>query len=265
MKYASLRAFSSSTDAVVTFQNGVKTITFNRPTKLNSLTEDMYRTIIATMKESNTDENTKLLVLTGTGDFYTSGTDVARFRNIENPKKLAEESAQMFMEYVTTFIDFKKPIIALINGHSVGIGTTTLGLTDIVYASDKATFSTPFSTLGLVPEGCSSYTFPRIMGYAKANEMLIFNQRLNAEEGHKCGLVTRVFPHNKFYDETSKLINEMAKLPLKSLVFSKDLVRGRERELLHKVNQAENDRLVERWQSEEFFSAIKKFFAKLAK
>ncbi|KAJ7338497.1 hypothetical protein JRQ81_012396, partial [Phrynocephalus forsythii] len=85
-------------------------------------------------------------------------------------------------DFVSHFIEFPKPLVAVVNGPAIGISVTLLGLFDIVYASDKATFQTAFSQLGLTPEGCSAYTFPKIMGPAKANEMLIFNSKITANQ-----------------------------------------------------------------------------------
>ncbi|KAG7267219.1 hypothetical protein CRUP_004560 [Coryphaenoides rupestris] len=110
----------------------------------------------------------------------------------------------------------------------------------------KATFHTPFSQLGQSPEGCSSYTFPKIMGATKASEMLLFNKKLTATQACAQGLVTEVFPDASFQTE--------------SLALSKQLIRATEMERLHTVNDAEVDRLLERWQSDECMSAIMSFF-----
>jgi len=74
--------------------------------------------------------------------------------------------------YVAAYVDFPKPLIAAVNGPAIGVAVTVLGLFDVVYAADNASFSTPFSRLGQSPEGCASYTFPKIMGHAKVRYVL---------------------------------------------------------------------------------------------
>ncbi len=74
---------------------------------------------------------------------------------------------QFDRKYTNAYIEFSKPLIAAVNGPAIGVAVTVLGLCDLVYASDSASFHTPFMTLGQSPEGCSSLVFPRIMGYAK--------------------------------------------------------------------------------------------------
>ena len=90
------------------------------------------------------------------------------------------------------FIDFPKPLVVLVNGPAVGISVTVMALCDAVYATDRATFHTPFTILGQSPEGCSTVTFPQAMGHAHASEMLLFNKKITASEAKERGIVSEV-------------------------------------------------------------------------
>nr|XP_002126596.1 enoyl-CoA delta isomerase 2, mitochondrial isoform X2 [Ciona intestinalis] len=255
---------SSSTDyqnLIVTKQNNYTKIVLNRPTKKNALTREMYEEIIVALNEAGKDD-TAVTVMTGAGDYYCSGNDLGNFMVIkpEEMHQVAKESGDLLRRYVNAYIDFPKPLVAAINGPAIGVSVTALGLFDLVLASENATFSTPFSRLGQSPEGCSSYTFPKIMGHAKACDMMLFNNKLTATEAKECGLVTKIFPKESFETDVMSQVEAIAKLPVKSLIYSKALMRDPELDLLHKVNEAECDRLVERWPSEDCINAIMKFF-----
>ncbi|CAL4144105.1 unnamed protein product, partial [Meganyctiphanes norvegica] len=206
---------------------------------------------------------------TGTGDYFTAGNDLANFlkkpedrTEFTPPKELQgnhpeELLINPFYVFIATLIDFPKPLIAVVNGPAVGMGVTMLGLCDIVYASDRASFHTPFMSLALCPEGCSSLTFPQIMGPQRANEMLLFSKKITAKDAHEVGLVTQMFPHNQL-EQVWPLLDKMAALPPGALVTAKALVRDPIREQLHKVNRTENILLVERILSDEARQIIKK-------
>uniref|UniRef100_G3Q1Z6 Enoyl-CoA delta isomerase 2 n=1 Tax=Gasterosteus aculeatus TaxID=69293 RepID=G3Q1Z6_GASAC len=199
----------------------------------------------------------------GAGDFYCSGNDLSNFTNI--PEGGVQEQARRggtlpHRKYVKAYIDFPKPLVAVVNGPAVGISVTLLGLFDLVYATDRASFHTPFSQLGQSAEGCSSYTFPKIMGPAKASEMLLFNKKLSAVQACELGLVTEVFPDSSFQTEVWTRLKAYAKLPPNSLSLSKQLIRATEKARLHQVNDAEVERLMERWTSDECFNAVMSFF-----
>lgn len=239
-------------------------VRFNRPTKKNSITLEMYETMIGYLKEATERDDIHYFVLTGTGDFFSSGNDLGNFMNRLKtglpPDVLAKDAAELVRRYVAAFINFPKPAVALVNGPSIGVSCTVLGLFDFIYASDKAFFHTPFTLLGLNPEGCSSYTFPRAMGVARASRVLMLNEQLSAQEAKSCGFITDVFPHATFYEETKKRLQELAKLPPKSLQYSKALVRDPVWADLHKANDKECDRLTERFVSQEAMQAVMNFF-----
>ncbi|NXC58925.1 ECI2 isomerase, partial [Aleadryas rufinucha] len=251
---------------IVTTKNNITKIMFNRPDRKNAINHQMYREIIKALEEAGKNDST-IAVITGNGDYYSSGNDLNNFTNIQpgEMEKMAKDGAVLLKEFVGHFIDFPKPLIAVVNGPAVGISVTVLGLCDLVYASDRATFHSPFSQLGQSPEGCSSYLFPKIMGLAKASEMLLFNKKLTAAEACAQGLVTEVFPDSSFQKEVWARLKAYASLPKNSLAVSKQLLRSMEKEKLHAINSRECEVLTERWLSDECLNAIVSFFQKKSK
>lgn len=249
-----------------TVSGGLRVIKFNRPAKKNAFLKESYDEVVAALKEAADDPNTVITVTTGAGDFYSSGNDLSNFTSIRGDiKDIARDSGVLLNGFVSAFIDFPKPLVAVVNGPAIGVSVTVLGLYDAVYASDRATFHTPFSSLGQSPEGCSSYTFPRIMGPGKAAEMLLFNKKLTAQQAESVGLVTEVLPADTLQQEVMARLHKLAQLPVKSLVYSKALTRDLETKILHDVNDRECDRLVERWTSDDCINAIMKFFSAKSK
>ncbi|XP_006888788.1 PREDICTED: enoyl-CoA delta isomerase 2, mitochondrial [Elephantulus edwardii] len=260
------RTHSEYKGLLVSSEDGITTITFNRPTKKNAITTEMYHEIMRALEAASKDDSA-ITVLTGNGDYYCSGNDLNNFTDIPpgGVEEKAQQSAILLRNFVDCFIDFPKPLVAVVNGPAVGISVTTLGLFDIVYASDRATFHTPFSHLGQTPEGCSSYLFPKIMGSAKAAEMLIFGKKLTAKEACAQGLVTEVFPHSTFQKEVWTRLKAYSKLPPNAMRISKQLIRNVEKEKLHAVNSEECTALQSRWVSDECVNAVMNFLSRKSK
>ncbi|XP_072366104.1 enoyl-CoA delta isomerase 2 isoform X2 [Scyliorhinus torazame] len=202
----------------VTTEKNITTILLNRPAKKNAISIKMYEEIMTALEQAAKDDST-LTVMTGSGDYYCSGNDLSNFTDIgtEGLEQKSKNSAELLKRYVSHYIDFPKPLIGVINGPAVGVAVTVLGLFDAVYSTDKATFHAPFSKLGQSPEGCSSYTFPKIMGTGKANEIILFNKKLTAAQAYELGLVTEVFPDSTFQKEVWKRLHAYAKLPKNDL------------------------------------------------
>ncbi|XP_014929067.2 enoyl-CoA delta isomerase 2 isoform X1 [Acinonyx jubatus] len=251
---------------VVTSEDSITKIMMNRPAKKNAITTQMYNEIMLALKAASKDDSA-ITVLTGNGDYYSSGNDLSNFTDIppEGIEEKAKSSAILLRDFVDCFIDFPKPLIAAVNGPAVGISVTILGLFDTVYASSRATFHTPFSHLGQSPEGCSSYTFPKIMGPAKAAEMLIFGKKLTAAEACAQGLVSEVFPDSTFQKEVWTRLKAYSKLPPNAMRISKQVIRNREKEKLHAINAEESRVLQERWLSDECTNAVMNFLTRKAK
>ncbi|XP_069701226.1 enoyl-CoA delta isomerase 2-like isoform X2 [Periplaneta americana] len=220
----------------------------------------MYVSITRLLNEAATDDRVKVTVFTGAGDYYSSGNDiVSAIMDLGDESKRTEDKTAAVQNLVSAFIDYPKLLAAAVNGPAIGIAATKLGLFDVVYASDKAFFYTPFTKLGLVAEGCSSYTFPRIMGMRKASEMLLFGHKMYAQEAKDYGFVTEVFPHATFEQEVWPKIEQFTQFPKQSMMASRRLMRDMIKEDLHKANKEECKQLRIQMNSEESFNAAMAF------
>lgn len=256
------REFSSSVSAdgnfISSLEDGLRTISFNREKHANSITIPMFYELRDVLKQAADDPNTAITAITGKGRFYSAGFDLVAY-GTEPTAELAEILYGGLKSLTAEMIDFPKPLIGLVNGPAAGIMVAYLGLMDAVYASDKASFLTPYSALGIVVEGCASFTFPLIMGRGLATEMLLFNKKMDVTEAHKCGLVTEVYPHDSLMEQTTKKLTRLAKLPKKQVQLSKSIITYANKKILHEINELESRGIQENALSPEFIAAIKKF------
>lgn len=243
---------------------GVRTITINRPAKRNALTFSMYHSLVDAIEQADKDDKVKVIVLTGAGPFYSSGNDLSNFAEAAtNPKKVADEGEATLKRFVGSYIHCKKPLIIGLNGPSVGIMVTTLPLADFVYASHKATLHAPLTALGQTPEGCGSFTFPLVMGFAKANELLLAGKKITADEAKSSyGLVNEVFEDGEFKAKLREKAKELASLPPQALQMGKNIMRQRMRAELDKANAEECALIKGRWLSQECQAAIMAFMTR---
>jgi len=216
------------------------------------MTHEMYYAIPDAMKTIENCPDTRVLMLTGSNGFYSSGNDLSVFSEAgpptpENFKKFSEKSAVMLEAFVSSFIDFKKPLVAKVDGMSLGIACTTLALCDFVYASERAWFQTPFTKIAQAPEGCSSFTFPQLMGRQKASEILLLNRRITAQEAYERNLVNEVFKVDEIDAVVDKKLEYIASLPPKSIQSCKASILATQRQTLHEINHHECQNLIERW------------------
>eukprot|EP00904_Undaria_pinnatifida_P002900 jgi/Undpi1/12610/HiC_scaffold_6.g02279.m1 len=213
------RAMADSDDACVLYneEGGIATLTLNRPKVKNAFSSDVYLRIVELLKRAADRESVLAVIITGTGSYFTSGADLKELKG--KAVSTTPMLQQPFGVFATALLRFPKLVIAAVNGPAVGVGVTLLPQCDVVYALsgnprttdvsagdeerrrglrtegggarvEAASFWTPFFRLAIVPEFCSSVTFPKIMGWSLANEMLIMGRKLSAKEALSAGLVS---------------------------------------------------------------------------
>ncbi len=184
---------SSSPLLAVSTTNHVTTIAFNDDRRLNGWTDGMMRAIQQALSDAAADDDTKAVILTGTGRYYSAGVNLSGTLKLASPKVLHAEIIKHNQALFDMFIDFNKPILVAVNGHAIGAPVTSATLCDDVIAAESATFLTPFHRLGVVPEGCSSVHFERLMGKENAERMLgREGWKPTAKEAADAGLITQV-------------------------------------------------------------------------
>nr|CDJ91554.1 Crotonase domain containing protein [Haemonchus contortus] len=240
-------------------------IRFNRADKYNAITSEMYRALIAAFDEADNDDEVSVTVLTGSGAFYCAGSDFSATELQNSGWPSDSGTVAPYKLWTDRLILHSKLLVALVNGPAIGIACSTLGLCDVVLASDKAYFYCPFTTLGLNPEGCSSYTFVQLMGHIKAARLILLSEKLSAKEACEAGLISQVFPHESFSKEAERIVDQYSKLARQSLLVSKQLLRPESLvDKLLTVNRKECEVLMEQFRCDETLERMmSKFSSKI--
>jgi len=245
---------------------GIATLTLNRPEKLNALNEMMAADLIDAVTQVERDKNTKVLIITGAGRAFWAGADVKDIflRGIEQRKR-GEQSfdiADWLERLCLQLRTMPKPTIALINGHAVGIGVTLPLQCDIRIASEEATLSLPFVRLGLIPEFGSTYALTRLVGIAKAYELIFTGKFIGAKEAKEIGMVNEVVPISELENTAHEWAKTIAQgAPLALQMAKKGLYQGLDADIksqLHYESTALNILL----RSEDHEEGIRAFLAK---
>lgn len=177
---------------VVLLKNRVVTLRLNRPRKFNAMRERDVQAIREALRNAAEDDGVGAVVLTGTGRYYSAGADFKDSMSLTWPSTLRKEKAAYNQAVFDMFLDFPKPIITAVNGPAIGMAVTSATLTDAIICSPTATFRTPFAELGLPPEGCSSINFPKMLGKANSDRMLVDGETIDAATALEIGLVKEV-------------------------------------------------------------------------
>jgi enoyl-CoA hydratase/carnithine racemase len=204
-------------------RGGVRVLTLARPEVLNAFDARLYGECAEAFAQAAARDDVACVVLTGEGRAFSSGQDLAEMRALD-PTADGHADGHPFGRFIDTVATFEKPLIAAVNGLGVGIGMTVLLHCDLVLMADTARLRAPFVPLGVVPEAAGSLLMPAVMGRGAASHALFTGAWLSAAEALACGLAWRVVPADELMDATMAVADEIAAMPVASLVATKQLV-----------------------------------------
>ena len=202
----------------------IATITMHRPDARNALDITMRQELLQALDEVEHDESARVLVLTGAGGHFCAGGDVKAMRDGTYTAATARQRVDMLNRFIVRLVGFPRPTIAMVDGFAVGAGCNLALCCDLVVASDRARFGEVFARIGLVPDGGGTYLLSRVVGLARAKELIFTADIIDAAEAFRLGMVNRVVPVADLVTATRALAEMIAAGPPLALRMAKDLV-----------------------------------------
>jgi enoyl-CoA hydratase/carnithine racemase len=234
----------------------VRIIRMNRPEKKNALTMAMYDAMAKGIESVGAEQ--RCLLIAGAPTMFCAGNDIGDFLAMAGG---GDGLGAPILRFLYALARCEKPLVAAVQGNAVGVGTTMLMHCDHVVASIEARFSTPFVSLGLVPEAASSLIAPRLMGQARAFSLLVLGRPLNVAEAKEAGLVNTIIAHDAVEAEAMKAALAIATLPPQAVAASRRLMRGAPDEIIARID-AEAVAFKARLQSSEAQAAFTAFMTR---
>jgi enoyl-CoA hydratase len=193
-------------------EDGIATITFNRPKALNAMNSETMDELKTAVKACKDDKSVKTVILTGSGDkAFVAGADIAQMQNLRPQEALA--FMELGHETLRLMETMPKPVIAAVNGFALGGGTEIALACDMRFASEKAMFGQPEILIGLIPGWGGTQRLPRVIGMGLAKELIMSGAQISAQRAYEIGLVNKVFSPESLMDETTKFAKKLAGMP----------------------------------------------------
>lgn len=206
-----------------TIEQGVATLTLNRPAQLNSFNPAMHQEVRAALKQVRQSPEVRCLLITGSGRGFCAGQDLGD-RNVapgaEAPD-LGESIENNYNPLIRALRDLPMPVICAVNGVAAGAGANIALACDITLAARSASFIQAFCKIGLVPDSGGTWTLPRAVGMARAKALALLGDKLSAEQAEQWGMIWRCVDDEALQDEALKLARQLATQPTYGLALIK--------------------------------------------
>ncbi len=196
-------------------------ITINRPEVKNALDIDTYNEFELVLKDVKEDDGIRSVVITGAGDAFCAGLDLKFAASLNGIKPVDAVPLIRRLQTIFTFEDIPKPVISAVNGFALGNGCDIALASDFVFASTNAVFGMVYTNLALIPDLGGTFRLPKLVGLAKAREMILTGDKIGGEEAFRIGLAGKLTEPDKLMDETMAFADRLAKRAPAAIAMSK--------------------------------------------
>ena len=254
-------------------QDGVAIVTMNRPDRLNSVTDEIRTGLRERLDDACKDEEVKVIVLTGAGRGFCAGADMdglaatskgeSSASSGPEERDYAKNEVEGFDGGFSYFPTLPKPVIAAINGPAAGVGFIMALYCDIRFAKESAIFTSAFSKRGLIAEWGVGWILPRLVGIARANDILFSARRISAKEAENMGIVNKTFSDEEFMDEVLAYAKDLAKsVSPRSVRIMKQQIYNAQGETISENLESSMKSMLESFGSDDFKEGVAHYMEK---
>ena len=240
---------------------GVMTLTLNRPDVFNSFNQEMGRAFQAALDEAAQNETVRCIVLTGTGRAFCAGQDLKEVTSEHSPgfKVIVEET---YNRSIRRICDMEKPVVAAVNGVAAGAGANIALACDFVVAKSSVKFIQAFANIGLIPDSGGTYWLPRLVGMARAKALTMLGTPLPAAEAQEIGLIHQAVEEEAFDEAVRTLASKLAHMPTRGLGLTKKALHAAMTNDLHSQLKLELDLQFEAAETDDYAEGVQAFLEK---
>lgn len=220
-------------------QDGVATITLNRPDKLNSFTARMAREVLHAIGTAQADHSARAVVLTGAGRAFCAGQDLAEAT--APGIRIEDLVEQQYNAIIRAIRALPKPVLAAVNGVAAGAGANIAYACDLAFAAESAVFVQSFIHIGLIPDSGGTYTLPRLVGMQRAFGQMILADKLPAKRAEELGMIWKAVPDDALATEVAATARRLASMPTRGIALTKQALQRAESSTLEQQLQVERE------------------------
>ena len=254
----------SFTTIEFTIEQGIATLTLNRPESLNSFTTLMHNEVREALAQLQVQTNVRCLLITGKGRGFCAGQDLndrAVDPNAPTPD-LGESLEQRYNPLIRTLKALPMPVICAVNGVAAGAGANLAFACDIVLAARSAAFIQAFCRLGLVPDSGGTWMLPRLVGQARAMALSLLGDKVSAEQAEQWGMIWKSYPDEQLMAEATRLATHFATQPTKGLAYIKQAIQASYHNTLDQQLDLERDLQRLAGRTSDYREGVQAFLAK---
>jgi 2-(1,2-epoxy-1,2-dihydrophenyl)acetyl-CoA isomerase len=205
------------------FDQGIATLTLNRPEVYNSFNRGMALSLQQHLREIADNQEVRAVLIRGEGKAFCAGQDLAEATG-EEAIEISQIVEQHYNPIILMIRQLAMPVIAAVNGVAAGAGANIALACDVVVAKESASFIQAFSKIGLIPDSGGTFFLPRLIGLQRASALMMTGDKLSAAEAREMGMIYKVFADDEFEQEVAALAQQMATMPTRGLAYTKALL-----------------------------------------